>query len=480
MQNTRPCRIVGLTSPKGQTLNGSAASAPANAISARPEKRIDVIIEGQPSPLSLKRSNVEFFPSDIFDGGVGIGRATIRDVTFHVAAVDNFKNQLVASREDISGEGCRCIGNLLAVLTHLKTFSPQKYKGIVIMCTDLNVSRSIDNLVKYNGSLENNLPFAPNQILGETLVSIQQLIKKLIAANVFIVANYRPHRIHPDLECGRMMRGRERCNAAKAGHFAIYPCLDKNQWDAMEIRYIDTSSSEYIKVRHEIYLDYGPGEADLYLRNAVGLGEIDRLFPEVLGKVDPQAFWSVILHIEHTLLVIESFGNADLLLQWRSVYDGMCKSMKTWKKVAMDLGIRSPQEILTDNITPPVWSDVIKSDIDHEKVASGCSNIALLMMLEIMENTMTSEGRVLGKPSIETLDSHRFLEIGGLINAVAKAKRMVYENLISKGSRSADNWASCMKNALEEEGFGNDFFVKSDPLESCQGCGESNEDLKLW
>ena len=152
MQDTRPCRIVGLTSPKGQKLNGTAASAPANAINARPEKRFDVIIEGHPSPLSLKRSNVEFFPSGIFDGGIGIGRGTIRDVKFHVTAVDNFKRQIVAERQDISGEGCRCIGNLLAVLTLLKNLNPKKYNGIVIMCTDLNVSRAIDNLVKHNGS----------------------------------------------------------------------------------------------------------------------------------------------------------------------------------------------------------------------------------------------------------------------------------------------------------------------------------------
>lgn len=130
-----------------------------------------------------------------------------------------------------------------------------------------------------------------------------------------------------------MMRGEERYNAAKSGQFAIYLCLDKDQWDAMEVRYIDTSSNEFFNVRHEIYLDYGPGEAELYVRNAVGLGEIDRLDPEVLGKVDPQAFWAVVLHIENTLPAIEALGDADLVSQWRNVYDGVCKSKKRGRRL---------------------------------------------------------------------------------------------------------------------------------------------------
>ena len=144
------------------------------------------------------------------------------------------------------------------------------------------------------------------------------------------------------------------------------------------------------------------------------------------------------------------------------------------------MGIRSPQEILTDNITPPIWFDTIKSDTDHERVASGCSHIALMMMLGIMENTIKSNGGVVSKPSIATQSSHVFLEMAGLINAIARATKMVCENSMTNGSGIDDDWAICMKNALKKEGFGNDYFVKGDPLESCQGCGESNMDLKLW
>lgn len=142
---TRPCRITGLSSTKGQRLNGTAAVAPAAALHARSDKRFDVAIEGQPKPLSLKRSSFEFFPSNIFDGGIGVGRSTIRDVECISTAADNLRGSIVSPRQKIRGEGCRCLGNLLAVLSHLKMFNARNEKGICIMCTDLNISRAVDN-----------------------------------------------------------------------------------------------------------------------------------------------------------------------------------------------------------------------------------------------------------------------------------------------------------------------------------------------
>jgi len=68
MDDVRPCRVTGLTSEKGQKLNGTAAFAPYTASGRETTRsssteRISVLVEGQPAPLSLKRANVEFLPT---------------------------------------------------------------------------------------------------------------------------------------------------------------------------------------------------------------------------------------------------------------------------------------------------------------------------------------------------------------------------------------------------------------------------------
>ena len=199
MQDIRPCRIIGLTSAKGQKLNGSAARTLFKNSYQSDDVRISVHIEGQPSPLSLKRSNIEFLPRGILDGGVGVGRSTIRDTKFNVATVDCMRGDTVTHKQQISDPGARCHGNLIAALNLLKSF--RTYMGgndigLVIMCTDLNVSRAIDVMVAKNDDDSFTLSFPPP--LQKTLISIQKCIKKELSGNAFIMANYRPHRLHPD------------------------------------------------------------------------------------------------------------------------------------------------------------------------------------------------------------------------------------------------------------------------------------------
>ena len=122
MQDIRPCRIIGLTSAKGQKLNGSATRTLFKNSYQSDDVRISVLIECQPSPLSLKRSNIEFLPRGILDGGVGVGRSTIRDTKFNVAAVDCMRGDTVTHKQQISGPGARCHGNLIAALNLLKSF----------------------------------------------------------------------------------------------------------------------------------------------------------------------------------------------------------------------------------------------------------------------------------------------------------------------------------------------------------------------
>ena len=146
--------------------------------------RNPVLIDGQPAPLSLKQSNIEFFPQNILDGGIGVGRKTIRDTEFIVAAVNSMTGDLVCPKKGLSGQGSpRCLGNLKAALELIKSFRGGN-EGVVIMCTDLNVSRAINIMVENINKCTNSADIIEfgqmNSPIQSTLMSIQKCIKKEI------------------------------------------------------------------------------------------------------------------------------------------------------------------------------------------------------------------------------------------------------------------------------------------------------------
>ena len=441
------------------------------------QDRNPVLIDGQPAPLSLKQSNIEFFPQNILDGGIGVGRNTIRDTEFIVAAVNSMTGDLVCPKKGLSGQGSpRCLGNLKAALELLKSFRGIGNEGVVIMCTDLNVSRAINIMVENiskNTSSADIIEFAQmNSPIQSTLMSIQKCIKKEMSRDAFIMANYRPHRLQPDGFEVSERRGEERYIAAISGHFSIYPCQFKDNWDAMEVRYVgSTSPSLSMNVRHETYLDYGPDETVQYIQNAAALDEIDRLHPQTLAQVDPQAFWGAVLHIETCVEAVAKLGDATLIEKWKKVREGVNHSRAAWNGVAEKTGIRLPSEICTGEGTPS-WQVILKSDTDHERVSSGCANITLLVMLDILEETPTKS------VSIDVLQSHKVLEIAGLACAITKAKQRDNFYVNNGNILNEENRSAFMKKSLEEAEYGH-MFTPDDPLERCQNC-KKTDNLKLW
>lgn len=124
----------------------------------------------------------------LLDGGVGVGRGTIRDTTFQTTAVDNQYGRKL-SGELISGPCARACGNLMAAKTIVKSFRSLGNSGTVIMCTDLNISRAIDLVVLGKTDLELPPP------LRDPFREVKKLIQKEMKRNSFIMASYRPHRI---------------------------------------------------------------------------------------------------------------------------------------------------------------------------------------------------------------------------------------------------------------------------------------------
>ena len=334
-----PCRISGLTSAKGLKLNGLPASAPPGPFRDA-NHRVPVHIEGVPGPpLSLKHSNLVFFPSGLFDGGVGVGRGTIRDTIFCATAVDN-KRTTIVNRQQITGGAARSRGNLLAAEMQLQAHSRRRQQsrginssesskmgGIVIMCTDLNIALALNRVAAGREAELAGSSAGPFR-------TVKELIRRQVDNGKAVFANFRPHRIEPDgydrnKSNSGISLGDARSNSVQKGAFKIYPCAYQEYHDSMEARFIDdTTSEDAIVVRHEIYLDYGPEEAEAYVLNAGALGDIDRLFPSALAKVDPQAFWSAVLHIDVFTKALESLGIGELYEKW----DGISKGVKSSRK----------------------------------------------------------------------------------------------------------------------------------------------------
>mmetsp|Transcript_37409 Transcript_37409/g.81886 ORF Transcript_37409/g.81886 Transcript_37409/m.81886 type:complete len:674 (+) Transcript_37409:382-2403(+) len=358
-----------------------------------------------------------------------------------------------------SARAARCRGNLHAATTLLRSFRSLGNTGVVIMCTDLNVSRAIDIVVAGRDDTA-----ALCSALSGPFQAMKAVIQKEVERGSFVMASYRPHRIEPDGFDKSQWRGDERLYAVTSGKFKIYPCLDKKNWDCMEVRYVGTAA-----VRQEIYLDYGADEAELYVQNAAALNETERLLPETLARVDPQAFWAAVLHVDTFFRALESHGDASLVGKWLVVFDGVKKSREKWRKVAEDSRIRLPAAIVTGENS--AWS--IKSDADHEKIASGCSSIALLMMLKELECETPLHFK------FDVLDCYRMSELASFISAITAAKRKEADHLARGKVLHMKDRAAFMKLSLEEAGYGNGIYVSTDPLETCHHCKKLVDDMKM-
>lgn len=187
------------------------------------------------------------------------------------------------------------------------------------------------------------------------------------------------------------------------------------------------------------------------------------------------------MHVEIFLGAVKALDNDNLLSQWNEVREGTKHSRTVWNRVADGTGIKLPVSIRSGEHTP-IWPMILRSDIDHEQVASGCANIALLVMLETMEEADTSEGAgsIPTATTIDVLESHKMLEIAGLANSITAAKRREGDHVTNGHTLSMEDRAAYMKLSLEEAEYGNGIFVPTDPLKRCQGCKKVTNDLKVW
>jgi hypothetical protein len=396
--NTVLCRIQGLTSAKGQALNGLAASYDGTA---RPQSdgRLTLAIDGVPSQLSLKTQNLRIVSEQTMRLAVAVGRQDLRSQEFMATTVDEIQGARVSARlipasPTGADKAQRSNGTLIALKDFFQENPSKKFRGeCVIRVTDLNIARVL-NKYAYEGrvDMDNNCLEASQQALAKEVG--KQLIKRQTQGNATVLVKFRPFRI------GREDRPPSgRLQAVLDSKFHIYPCPCDTFLDSLEVRYVLPGAST-----HEFFLDYGAHETVQYARNVHALNELDkRLSPAVLADVDPQMFWSSVLHSK---LLVKELNNlqapSSLVQEWLNVYSCYLKTIADFREtVSASEAVR-----LLPNPGTNQWN-LINDEI-HRMVAGRNAKVAILLNVKwtIMNHESNGAPRATKNTTIQVMDNY--------------------------------------------------------------------------
>ena len=485
---------------KFSTESNTNTNTNTNANQLELQRRIPILIDGNPGgPVLLLPKNIQVLPdinmdhdnnnnnddNDVFVCSIGVGRKSICHPIFHATSTDE-RTQTIITQHKLSCDsdinktntnatttstnhivdkekegGIRCRGNLEAIEQYLKlciigynakVCADTSVSGpLIFKVTDLNVARALSKISSTNKN-DVNISLDPslNTLLSRITKMIQVLLKKRI-----IFFKFEPHRIPMDgyglgsLKSDNYNHNynpnywKARYAALKSGAFKIYPCPHKTYLDAMEVRYIyidstskTTTSNNAICIKQEIFLDYGRNEIKLYVRNAAHLNELHRLLPKTLAQVDPQIFWSVLLHPNIFLATLGDYDanphwsgetkqhddddnmnvtNANVILEWSHFLTTVLYNNQTlWQQAVQESGVYLPSSAIHGND----WS--IDSTDAHKSISKNAAIAALFMMIQmagdtrVKNETRQEEERSV---SIEMLESYKGTELERVVHA---------------------------------------------------------------
>lgn len=314
------CKIHGLTSARGQTLNGRAASFD-------PQKkahagRVAVSIDGVPSDLSLKPDNLLNVGPDWEDITITVGRQDLRSEHGNAVAVDNKRGvRLVVRSINAKEEGTVLrTGGILSVLKECIQKLPNSKSKILIQLTDLNLALLFNSYADKGDAAPASILAGSQQHLAEKIgKKIVQLCRKRTI--MFKFTSLRIHR--GDFPPNDLVK------SIKASHFHIYPCPHKNYLDAMEARFTLPNRSTLAT-----FLDFGKAEAVQYAQNSISMGNFDQLMPTTLADCDPTMFFSFVLHSKAVVKELKRFSCSDeLVKEWATVCAAYIKSVIAIKEI---------------------------------------------------------------------------------------------------------------------------------------------------
>ena len=401
------CIIQNLSSPKGQQLNGRAASFDLS-VQPRPclpDDRLLVTIDGIKGPqLGIKLENLRMLEDGCYeDLAVAVGRKDLRSTTFMATVVDQkrgkrinaqnltsteYKSESTRGGEGTGGGGenaLRSRGTLIALVDY---FRNQRLPSgdIVFHLTDLNLALLLNSYAYAAAKDMTNVDIAKTLDSNSVQHTLAKQVGEYIIQNCgrnnknrnrLILFKYSPFRIH---RCDRPAK--EIMDTVLNSNFHIYPCPCETYMDALEVRFLLPGRST-----HDFFLDFGEDETIQYARNILSMGQeentntdVERLMPEVLVDVDPQMFWSSVLHSKALVKVLKKLPQSSnitdtstLLKEWSNIYGCYLKSIITFKKVCF-----SPSEAVRMLPDPSGKWNLINDEI-HYNIAFRNAKLAILL-----------------------------------------------------------------------------------------------------
>ena len=448
------------------------------------QRRIPVLIDGNPGgPVLLLPQNIHIFPkqrlnwndtlndlptgTDVFHCSIGVGRHSLRDDVFHATSVDERTQKRITQHTISHTIGPRCRGNLEAIEQYLKLCIMMYHTKVcsdyidpnglslplIFKVTDLNVARALNDIA----TSDECKALAPslNLIMQRITKMIRSVMKKRI-----LCFKFESHRIgmddyyrsHSQFHLNNVSQMKDvatykgRYNALKNGRYKIYPCPHETYLDAMEVRFIEskkgnktqmTDPAFHFFIKQEIFLDYGVHEIILYVQNVIAMKEIHRLLPKILAQIDPQMFWSIVLHPNAFLTEIkDSYTNTmypnsnerddislnDIMNGWNYfLTKGVLKNRIDWIKTVERSGIILPNNVVNGND----WN--FDSENTHKRISMNISAVATMMMIDMASEiqlnkefdiTLDKNSTIERTITVETLDIYKNTKLERVMEAV--------------------------------------------------------------
>ena len=430
-QRTRiVCRVQNLTSPKGHTLNGKACSYDPSVIppavsGSGLEDRVGVIIDGVPGPpLSLKRDNLYIMTAPAEELAVAVGRQNLRAHEVRATVFDQKRGgeritcqSLPAGDDTKDGSTAwRSHGTFLALEHFFRTQRfPSKKGDVLIHVPDLQVALLLNSYAlnkKKKCVTQPALILAGSNPQQKLAQQIQSYLKTTYRKRV-IIFKYTPFRI--DREDSSSSSSRSTAHdivaAVLASKFHIYPCPCEHFQDALEVRYLLPGRS-----RHQFFVDSGPNELRHYVQN-VQNWELtttmreERLTPDYLAEVDPQMFWSAVLHSKTMMTVLQGLphGAEALRTAWTAVYGAYLQSIATFKTACFSAN--ESVRMLPDSTGR--WN-LINNEI-HYNIAYRNAKLAIMLCLVHWRNHDEY-------PRMEMMENYRGSELATVVYSFANAR----------------------------------------------------------
>ena len=450
------CRVHGLTSDAGRSLNGLCGRiiSPGGA-DGDADTRVMVTLQGLREKKSIKLGNLDVIPGGHMTIGVGVGREELNghgtdptqpsELWFNV--MNNASGQRLAVEDLPAAANASCgrtMGNVMAVVHMLAAVEarfpePTLHQAppMLFMLTDLNVTCCVNNV-----ALDASPPRAPHDLLSVPMAELCRLVRLMVDAGVGVYASFVPHRCTPD---EHEDLGTERVNSVLERSAVLYPSPHPQKVGCVEVRFVGTPAdptAAHLTSRQERFIDYGAEEAISYAQFAASLGFASRLAPRTLASVDPQAFWAAYLRIHAFVAALRDIdAPADVVAEWEPLIEGAVEGLKVCTRIFSSFKAWGADGS---------WAAHLTSADTHLKIAQDGAMCGWFVSLDRVD----PPGRF--KLCFHVLDDYQGTEIGNLFQA-----------LMSK-----DNGAD-LNASLEALGYGKDpLGFADDPLRSCGGCGK--------